>query len=248
MPNGRLIALGIHPVAPTGPVAVPAGNRRGTFAATPQGKAGRCRERRIVAEESKSGATNAGLTRFSACWPACGRVRTPARHARNGAASRIRELRQVLIRARALPLRLPTIKSPTWTARFSAVSAFYGDDAQHAESEFLDRQLGDPVCGTRRRDGKTGELLAPVATEKSDPGYPLELMRANVHGTVTLYAVIHSDGKVGDIRVLNSPDERLDAFAAKRPGPLEIRARGTSGKTSGVRSGGGDSVRVRRSF
>src|SRR4029077_8504876 len=59
---------------------------------------------------------------------------------------------------------------------------------------------------------KEGELLAPVATEKSDRGYPLELIRANVHGMVTLYAIIHSDGKVGDIRVLNSPDERLDSF------------------------------------
>src|SRR6202171_1562889 len=38
--GGRLIALGIHPVAPTGPVTVPGGNRRGTFAATPQGKPG----------------------------------------------------------------------------------------------------------------------------------------------------------------------------------------------------------------
>src|SRR5260370_36646525 len=62
---------------------------------------------------------------------------------------------------------------------------------------------------------KQGELLAPVATEKSDPGYPLELMRANVHGMVTLYAVIHADGKVGDIRVLNSADERLESYAAK---------------------------------
>jgi len=38
--QGRLIALGIHPVVPTGPVAMPAGNRRGTFSAGPQGKAG----------------------------------------------------------------------------------------------------------------------------------------------------------------------------------------------------------------
>src|SRR4030081_1280280 len=38
--GGRLIALGIHPVAPTGPVAVPGGNRRGTFSANPQGKPG----------------------------------------------------------------------------------------------------------------------------------------------------------------------------------------------------------------
>src|SRR5208282_5819795 len=38
--GGRLIALGIHPVAPTGPVPVPAGNRLGAFAANPQGKPG----------------------------------------------------------------------------------------------------------------------------------------------------------------------------------------------------------------
>ena len=32
-------------------------------------------------------------------------------------------------------------------------------------------------------------------------------------GSVTLYAVIHSDGTVGDVKVLESPDERLDGFA-----------------------------------
>ncbi len=47
-------------------------------------------------------------------------------------------------------------------------------------------------------DQKQGALLAPVATEKSDPGYPLELIRTNVHGMVTLYAVIHSNGQVGE--------------------------------------------------
>jgi TonB family protein len=39
-------------------------------------------------------------------------------------------------------------------------------------------------------------------------------MRTNVHGKVTLYAVIHSDGRIGDIRVLNGPDDRLNAYAA----------------------------------
>jgi TonB family protein len=58
-----------------------------------------------------------------------------------------------------------------------------------------------------------GELLAPVATVKSDPSYPMELIRENVQGTVTLYAVIRSDGSVGNVRVLNSPDDRLDNFA-----------------------------------
>jgi TonB family protein len=60
---------------------------------------------------------------------------------------------------------------------------------------------------------RPGELSAPDAIQKSDPGYPIELMRANVQGTVTLYAVIHSDGTVGEIRVLMSPDDRLDALA-----------------------------------
>jgi TonB family protein len=59
----------------------------------------------------------------------------------------------------------------------------------------------------------SGELVAPEATHKVDPGYPMELMRENVKGTVTLYAVIHRDGHVSDVRVLDSPDDRLDSFA-----------------------------------
>jgi len=57
------------------------------------------------------------------------------------------------------------------------------------------------------------DLTAPEATRKVDPGYPAELMRQNVHGTVILYAVIRSDGTVGGVRVLSSVDERLDQFA-----------------------------------
>jgi TonB family protein len=59
------------------------------------------------------------------------------------------------------------------------------------------------------------ELSAPAATRKVDPAYPLQLMRENVEGTVTLYAVIHSDGTVGSIRVLNGIDSRLDQFASQ---------------------------------
>jgi protein TonB len=58
-----------------------------------------------------------------------------------------------------------------------------------------------------------GDLSAPEATRKVDPAYPLELMRTQIEGKVTLYAVIRSDGTVGDIRVLNSVDDRLDEYA-----------------------------------
>ena len=58
-----------------------------------------------------------------------------------------------------------------------------------------------------------GELTAPVALTKVDPAYPQELMRDRVEGTVTVYAVIHSDGTVGELKVLRGVDERLDANA-----------------------------------
>ncbi len=37
--------------------------------------------------------------------------------------------------------------------------------------------------------------------------------RHNIEGVVTLYAVIHSDGSVGDVKVLRSIDDRLDEYA-----------------------------------
>ncbi len=62
-------------------------------------------------------------------------------------------------------------------------------------------------------DGQESDLSSPVAIQTADPAYPLELMRHNVQGTVTLYAVIHSDGSVSDVKVLQSVDDRLDGFA-----------------------------------
>jgi len=59
------------------------------------------------------------------------------------------------------------------------------------------------------------QLSAPAATRKVDPAYPLQLMRENVEGVVTLYAVIRSDGTVGNVRVLNGIDSRLDQFASQ---------------------------------
>ena len=58
------------------------------------------------------------------------------------------------------------------------------------------------------------DLTQPVATRKVDPAYPMQLMRENVAGTVILYAVIHSDGSIGDVKVLRSVDDRLDRFAS----------------------------------
>ena len=50
-------------------------------------------------------------------------------------------------------------------------------------------------------------------TTKVDPAYPSELMRNGIEGTVVLYAIIHKDGTVGDVRVLRSLQGRLDENA-----------------------------------
>ena len=87
----------------------------------------------------------------------------------------------------------------------------------------------------KQSDNKVA-IAAPVAMSKVDPAYPADAMRDNVEGTVTLYAVIHIDGSVSGIKVLNSVDPRLDEAAAKalarwqfRPGtkagePVELEA------------------------
>ena len=59
------------------------------------------------------------------------------------------------------------------------------------------------------------DLSQPSAIRKVDPAYPLQLMRENVAGTVILYAVIHADGTVGNVRVLRGVDDRLDRFASE---------------------------------
>jgi TonB family protein len=268
--GGRLIALGIHPVAPTGPVAVPGGNRRGTFAATPQGKPGASGTPDLAGSKSEAkraggrgdgsggfnartnGSLPAGLHVGAADSGATSPVERNGGASSNGnGADDAREMasvssagakpgaraaspvsddkitdvdRQVFggKRLYAMTLNMPNLNSSTgsWVIRFAELQA----------------------------GRKDGELLAPVPTEKSDPGYPLELIRANVHGIVTLYAVIHADGKVGEIRVLNSPDERLDSYAAKALARWKFLPAVRAGKPVALEAVVAIPFRVRRSF
>ncbi|HSZ61175.1 MAG TPA: energy transducer TonB [Terriglobales bacterium] len=213
--GGRLIALGIHPVAPNGPVAVPEGNRRGTFAATPQGKQGAAGTPDLPG--SNTAAKNGGFK--------AGNHSTLPSGLYVGAAGDPNHVREMA------SLSSPgTSSGPKGASRAAAVvpdnkltdadrQVFGGKRLYEMRLNMpnLNSASGSWVMKFAELDGgkHEGELLTPILVEKIDPGYPLELMRANVHGMVTLYAVIHPDGKVGDIRVLSSPDERLDPYAAK---------------------------------
>jgi TonB family protein len=234
---GRLIALGIHPVTPSGPVAVPGGNRRGTFAAGPDGKSGASGTPRLTGSDAGSktsgskgngggegfdGKNNSSLPRGLHVGAANSDAVAPVE--KNGAGSAGGDGGED-------PPLLASVTAPRVGADARPATPVADDKVTETDRQvfgakrFYSMTLNMPnlnsVTGSwvirfaELKDNRPeGDLLAPVPTQKSDPGYPLELIRENVHGSVTLYAVIHSDGRVGDIRVLNSPDERLEPFAA----------------------------------
>jgi TonB family protein len=227
----RLIVLNLHPTAPSGPVDVPAGNRRGAFAATPEGKAGATGTPNTPAENPHaalgSGKTEGSGSSTNGVPPGLfvGASQKPGSGsavAGNDAVSKARSSDSPLLASATPP-------------RVSAVPPRSSEMPANAESE-LERKL----FGSRKsyamilnvpnlnsaggswvmhfaelKDAeKQGDLVAPVATQEVDPGYPLELMRQNVQGTVILSAVIHSNGSVGDVRILRGVDDRLDQYAS----------------------------------
>jgi len=259
--GGRLIALGIHPIAPTGPVAVPGGNRRGTFAATPQGKLGASGTPDLAGSKSEAksaGGRGDGSGGFNArnnnSLPAGLHV-----GAADAGADDAREMASLSSSSGATGAAPGArsgarVASPVSDDKITVVDRkVFGGKRVYGRTlnmPNLNSSTGSWVIKFAELDGgrKDGELLEPVATEKSDPGYPLELIRANVHGMVTLYAVIHADGKVGNIRVLNSPDERLDSYAAEALARWKFLPAERAGKPVALEAVVEIPFRVRRNF
>jgi TonB family protein len=258
-PSGRLIALGIHPVAPTGPVAVPGGNRRGSFSANPHGKPGATGTPELVGSKSQAkgsgvrgeGSSGSG-THNNGSLPAGLHVgaansddpREMASLSSSGTSSGARPGTHAGARA-AAPVSEDKITD--MDRQVFGGKRVYGRTLNMPN---LNSSTGSWVIKFAELDGgrKDGELMEPVATEKPDPGYPLELMRANVHGVVTLYAVIHADGKVSDIRVINSPDDRLDNYAARALAGWKFVPAERAGKPVALEAVVEIPFRIKRSF
>jgi len=262
--NGRLIALGIHPVAPTGPVPVPGGNRRGTFAATAQGKPGASGTPDFAGSKSEAKGSG-GRSRTNSSLPpglhvgaadsgATSPVERNDGASSNGDPSGNGEAREMASRSIKGAKPGARAASPVSDDKITDVDRqVFGGKRPYSMTlnmPNLNSSTGSWVMRFAELGGgrKEGDLLAPLPTEKPDPGYPLELMRANVHGVVTLYAVIHSDGKVSDIRVLNSPDDRLDSYAAKALAGWKFAPAERAGKPVALEAVVEIPFRVRRSF
>jgi len=227
-PNGRLIALGIHPIAPTAPVEAPAGNRRGTFAATPEGKAG-AKGTPDLADTSGSnakgsgkgsgtGSGDRGLGIPPGIFVGAGPNSSTVEGNSKGKTSDGSRLTADAPPPRVTSMPRHSASEPSENNPTEIERKVFGGRRSYSMTlnvPNLNSAAGSWVIHFAEMEGTSekGELVAPLATQEVDPGYPLELMRHNVQGTVTLYAVIRSDGSVSQVRVLNSVDDRLDDYA-----------------------------------
>lgn len=213
---GQLLVLNVQPTAPAGPVTVPEGNRQGEFAAGPTGRPDASGRPEIAAgaggKESAGGNKDGNSSlpgnifvspppaKVNAAVVVSAPVSPPAPSARpdihdtgprnvNGPD----KIETQVFGSRkyySMALNMPNLASATgssWIIRFAEMNPAPGS-------------AGDGVS-------------APVAVSKVDPAYPPTLIRDRIEGTVILYAVIHSDGTVGDVKVLQGVDDTLDENA-----------------------------------
>jgi TonB family protein len=235
---GRVIALSLHP-AVGAPPTPPAGNRRGSFAAGPEGRAGASGAAGPAAGTARGtgaggssgpGAGSGSKGKGTGDLPSGLYVGSPP-----GKASSVAGEPSGTKLAAAVPPPSPAADIPkTRVSSAPSHPAQPDNAAKLSEPErevFGDRRfysltLNMPNLNSAggswvvrfaelRQDPRApaADLSQPSATRKVDPGYPLQLMRENVAGTVILYAVIRADGSVGDVRVLRGVDDRLDRYA-----------------------------------
>jgi len=221
----RLIALGIHPEAVPPPVAP--GNRRGTFAATPEGKTGATGTPASATSDAASGdkgaASGTGKHSDAPAGLHVGSVPAPSAPEAGHAGSSPAVNPNLLAKATPFPassVSRSRTDSSLDVAKTPLERKVFGD--RRVYSMTLNMPNLNSAGGSwiirfaeSKTDAPKGDLSAPVAVHKVDPAYPLELMRQNVAGTVTLQAVIAADGTVEKVQVLQGVDDRLDHYACE---------------------------------
>ncbi len=237
---GRVIALNLHPDVGAPPVA-PEGNRRGAFAATPEGHVGASGSPGASSgsasgadghsSDSRSNGTGNGVgsnSKGKNDLPAGLYVGNPAPGAK--ASSIAGNSSAKTSTADPVPSSIPKphgsgapahAASPESVAKLSeperAVFGVRGFYTLTVNMPNLNSAGGSWVIrfAELKQDPavSAGSVTEPVATHMVDPGYPSQLIHENVSGTVIVYGVIHADGTVGDVRVLRTVEDRLDRYA-----------------------------------
>ncbi len=228
----NMIALSLHPAVGPPPEPV-AGNRRGSFAATPEGHRGATG---VSGSSAGSSVDGSGSSKSSAgTLPAGLYVGKTANPTSSVAGNLAPSLSANAVNPRLLAgVRRPLISratTPQSDIKLSeAERAVFGDRKIYSLTlnmpnlnsaggswviHFAALKSESASANSSGEAASPSDLSSPVATLKVDPAYPLELMKQNVSGTVILHAVILADGTVGTVRVLRSIDDRLDQFASE---------------------------------
>jgi len=229
---GQLIALGLDPAPVAGPIEVPAGNRRGTFAATPEGKPGAPGTPNISAggtgpggtAQGAAGAGNGGSGVPAGIYVGPGPSNTaPAAVVGKAAPISFADARKQVVIAAARPMpdiphETPGASLPRTPAPGSAEQEVFGPRKYYSmilNMPNLTSAGGSWIIrfAALKQISDQSELTPPVVLHKVDPAYPSSLMKANVEGTVTLYAIIRADGTVDGVKVLRGVDDTLDQNA-----------------------------------
>jgi len=241
--RGRVIALNLHPTvgAPPNP---PPGNRRGAFAATPEGHSGASgapgaggnggNENGNGSPRKGSGDLPSGLYVGSTAAKPASVAGDPGKTATNSVnqnlAASVRPSRVSSGPSRPMqPDSVANLSEPERAVfgnrkfysvtlnmpNLNSASGSWVIRFAERDHESGGHDSSDHDSNSHEANAAAGDLSQPTATRKVDPAYPLQLMRQNVAGTVILYAIIRADGSVGNVRVLRGVDDRLDRFASQ---------------------------------
>jgi len=214
-----LLALSTKPAEISGPIAVPLGVQRDEFATSPAGKAdvtgapGRPAAKETEPPFSETALAKANLLAAPVAPSASVGVVVASKPS----------FRDIMAASRAEITRPNagnmSVHQPSLHPEPESVEAtVFGERAYGSMTVNMPNLTS--AAGTWeihfaefRPQPDTGGLQPPVPLNKTDPAYPADLIHDQVEGVVVLYVVIQTDGSVGEIRVLQGVDRRLDASA-----------------------------------
>jgi periplasmic protein TonB len=225
----EVLALSAHPAEVQTPAAIPEGNRRGAFAASPEGHAdatgapGKGDASGIGAHEV-SGKVNAppGISVGAPPIPGAA-VAAPNSPSPNPAAAEPNVRSKLMAAMRANPNPIASMPPRQPQAHETASKPTELENRIFAGRRTYTLVVNMPNLNVRigswiiryvdRKQGLAPEpITAPEVVSKTDPAFPSELV---VHGVVILTAIIRADGSVGDITVVQSLYPQLDQNAAE---------------------------------
>jgi TonB family protein len=228
---GQLIALNVRPAAPAAEIKVPDASRAGIFAATPAGKAGAAGTPDIPGTDSASDSSDSAKATGAPVAITIGgpRLKPGTTAAVAGPAvlpppkTPPAEDKKKVIAAASPPSFADVTRRQTPPYSPSSEERKL-EDKVFAGKKYYSMSLNMPNLTSAggswiirfaelNQTPQPGELSTPVATSKVDPAYPADLIHDHVEGTVILYAIIHADGTVGEVRVLQGFHEKLDENA-----------------------------------